>query len=61
MLSRAGAAEFELFKKGVKFTLPRLALFLKPQIVWLMGDVSVIPHQLYVASTALEVDIRRLF
>ena len=59
MLSRAGAAEFESFKKGVKLTLPRLTLFLLSQIVWLMADASVAPHQLYVESMLVGVDIRR--
>lgn len=46
-----GADGFGSFKNGTKLTMPKFVAFLKSQIVWLIAEASVVPHQLSVAFT----------
>jgi len=47
----AGAEGFGAVKYGSKFNVPKLlGSFLWSQIVWLIAEASVVPHQLLTAS-----------
>ena len=41
-----GAREFGASRYGIKFNVPKLEAFLWSQIVWLIAETSVVPHQL---------------
>jgi len=45
-----GARGFGSVRYGMKFSVPKLVAFLWSQIVWLIAEVSVVPHQLLIAS-----------
>ena len=44
-----GAEGFGSVRYGMKFNVPKLAAFLWSQIVWLIAEASVVPHQLSTA------------
>ena len=45
-----GARGFGTSRYGMKFNVPKLVAFLWSQIVWLISEASVVPHQLSNAS-----------
>ena len=51
----SGALGLVSLRNGMKVSVPRLKSFLKSWIVWFIVWVLVVPHQLYVAFTLIDV------
>lgn len=54
LVGMVGALEFDSVRYGMKFNVPKLVAFLWSQIVWLISEASVVPHQLLTASISYD-------